>query len=144
MTVQARNRALLQCGAYQRSCQRLDHRHRRPAQVLLQPEGVTLQHNSFLLDDKQACDVGTVHIRINAVQPLPGLIARRNLLATLQLQNRQLGGIGRVANMRSTFRYAWACAVGDRSKKSSPAGTYCFGYATASVIRRFFTPSPRY
>ncbi len=86
--VEARDRALLQRGPDQRRRQRLDHRHRRPAHVLLQPEGVTLQNDLFLPDDEQPRDVGAIDIRVDAMHLLAGLIARRNLPAACQLQNR--------------------------------------------------------
>ena len=41
-----------------------------------------------MLDDKQPSDVGTIHVRVNALYALPSWIAGRNLLATFQLQNR--------------------------------------------------------
>ena len=39
-------------------------------------------------DDEQPRDIGAIHIRVNAMNLLPGLIARRNLLSARQLQNR--------------------------------------------------------
>ena len=39
-------------------------------------------------DDEQPRDIGAIHIRVDAMDLLPGLIAGRNLLAALQLQNR--------------------------------------------------------
>jgi hypothetical protein len=53
-----------------------------------QAEGVALQHNLFLADDEQPRDIGAIHVCVNAMGLVPGLIAGRNLLSALQLQNR--------------------------------------------------------